>query len=66
MGWMVTRSRCEAALMMFRMETKDRCFAKKVRYHSRKNLAEQRPRVKGQFVSQKLKSATTADAETYS
>jgi len=35
-----------------------------VRYHSREKLTEQRMRVKGQFVSQKLKSATTADAET--
>ncbi|XP_025827115.1 two-component response regulator-like APRR3 isoform X2 [Panicum hallii] len=58
------RSRREAALMKFRMKRKDRCFEKKVRYHSRKKLAEQRPRVKGQFVSQKLKSATTVDAET--
>ncbi|CAO2145659.1 unnamed protein product [Urochloa humidicola] len=58
------RSRREAALMKFRMKRKDRCFEKKVRYHSRKKLAEQRPRVKGQFVSQKLKSAATADAET--
>jgi pseudo-response regulator 5 len=59
------RSRREAALMKFRMKRKDRCFEKKVRYHSRKKLAEQRPRVKGQFVSQKLKSATTAEeAET--
>ncbi|KAL6595533.1 hypothetical protein ACP70R_047873 [Stipagrostis hirtigluma subsp. patula] len=58
------RSRREAALMKFRMKRKDRCFEKKVRYHSRKKLAEQRPRVKGQFVSQKLKSATTTDAET--
>ncbi|CAN6380622.1 unnamed protein product [Urochloa humidicola] len=58
------RSRREVALMKFRMKRKDRCFEKKVRYHSRKKLAEQRPRVKGQFVSQKPKSATTADAET--
>ncbi|TVU26792.1 hypothetical protein EJB05_29356, partial [Eragrostis curvula] len=57
-------SRREAALMKFRMKRKDRCFEKKVRYHSRKKLADQRPRVKGQFVSQKLKSATTTDAET--
>ncbi|XP_062182472.1 two-component response regulator-like APRR3 isoform X2 [Phragmites australis] len=58
------RSRREAALIKFRMKRKDRCFEKKVRYHSRKKLAEQRPRVKGQFVSQKLKSTTTTDAET--
>ncbi|OQU82912.1 hypothetical protein SORBI_3005G044400 [Sorghum bicolor] len=58
------RSRREAALMKFRMKRKDRCFEKKVRYHSRKKLAEQRPRVKGQFVSQKQKSATTTEAET--
>ncbi|XP_018452310.1 two-component response regulator-like APRR3 isoform X1 [Raphanus sativus] len=40
----------EAALMKFRLKRKDRCFEKKVRYHSRKKLAEQRPRVKGQFI----------------
>ncbi|CAH8340971.1 unnamed protein product [Eruca vesicaria subsp. sativa] len=44
------RSEREAALMKFRMKRKDRCFGKKVRYESRKKLAEQRPRVKGQFV----------------
>ncbi|KAF0917995.1 hypothetical protein E2562_021690 [Oryza meyeriana var. granulata] len=58
------RSRREAALLKFRMKRKDRCFEKKVRYHSRKKLAEQRPRVKGQFMSQKLKSAITTEAET--
>ncbi|CAA0824719.1 pseudo-response regulator 5 [Striga hermonthica] len=42
----------EAALNKFRMKRKDRCFEKKVRYESRKKLAEQRPRVKGQFVRQ--------------
>ncbi|KAL0321622.1 UNVERIFIED_CONTAM: Two-component response regulator-like APRR5 [Sesamum calycinum] len=36
----------EAALKKFRMKRKDRCFEKKVRYESRKKLAEQRPRVK--------------------
>nr|BAE72698.1 pseudo-response regulator 59 homologue [Lemna aequinoctialis] len=46
------RSHREAALMKFRLKRKDRCFEKKVRYHSRKMLAEQRPRVKGQFVRQ--------------
>lgn len=40
----------EAALMKFRQKRKERCFEKRVRYHSRKKLAEQRPRVKGQFV----------------
>ncbi|CAL5063183.1 unnamed protein product [Urochloa decumbens] len=42
----------EAALNKFRLKRKDRCFEKKVRYQSRKLLAEQRPRVKGQFVRQ--------------
>ncbi|KAF4366488.1 hypothetical protein F8388_003726 [Cannabis sativa] len=45
-------SQREAALTKFRMKRKDRCFEKKVRYQSRKRLAEQRPRVKGQFVRQ--------------
>ncbi|XP_010506696.1 PREDICTED: two-component response regulator-like APRR9 isoform X1 [Camelina sativa] len=45
-----SRSQREAALMKFRLKRKDRCFDKKVRYQSRKKLAEQRPRVKGQFV----------------
>ncbi|XP_010544877.1 PREDICTED: two-component response regulator-like APRR9 isoform X2 [Tarenaya hassleriana] len=40
----------EAALSKFRMKRKDRCFEKRVRYQSRKKLAEQRPRVRGQFV----------------
>ncbi|OIT04716.1 PREDICTED: two-component response regulator-like APRR9 [Nicotiana attenuata] len=46
------RSQREAALTKFRQKRKDRCFEKKVRYESRKKLAEQRPRVKGQFVRQ--------------
>ncbi|XP_038986655.1 two-component response regulator-like APRR3 [Phoenix dactylifera] len=58
------RSRREAALIKFRMKRKDRCFEKKVRYHSRKMLAEQRPRVRGQFVRQKVPdSMTTTEAE---
>ncbi|XP_042755471.1 two-component response regulator-like APRR3 isoform X2 [Lactuca sativa] len=44
----------EAALNKFRQKRKDRCFEKKVRYHSRKKLAEQRPRVRGQFVRQEV------------
>ncbi|XP_019195113.1 PREDICTED: two-component response regulator-like APRR5 [Ipomoea nil] len=46
------RSQREAALNKFRLKRKDRCYEKKVRYESRKKLAEQRPRVKGQFVRQ--------------
>ncbi|XP_050228975.1 two-component response regulator-like APRR7 isoform X2 [Mercurialis annua] len=45
-------SQREAALIKFRKKRKDRCFRKKVRYQSRKRLAEQRPRVRGQFVRQ--------------
>uniref|UniRef100_A0A7N0RAP4 Pseudo-response regulator 7 n=1 Tax=Kalanchoe fedtschenkoi TaxID=63787 RepID=A0A7N0RAP4_KALFE len=40
----------EAALTKFRQKRKERCFEKKVRYQSRKKLADQRPRVRGQFV----------------
>lgn len=50
----------EAALLKFRLKRKDRCFEKKVRYQSRKKLAEQRPRVKGQFVRQ-VQNDTSAD-----
>ncbi|KAK4848140.1 hypothetical protein QYF36_009745 [Acer negundo] len=52
-------SQREAALTKFRLKRKDRCFEKKVRYQSRKNLAEQRPRVKGQFVRQTRNDTTT-------
>ncbi|KAI3721337.1 hypothetical protein L2E82_32346 [Cichorium intybus] len=44
----------EAALNKFRLKRKERCFEKKVRYQSRKKLAEQRPRVRGQFVKQEV------------
>ncbi|KAJ7972466.1 Two-component response regulator [Quillaja saponaria] len=43
-------SQREAALTKFRQKRKERCFQKKVRYQSRKKLAEQRPRFRGQFV----------------
>lgn len=54
-----SRSQREAALMKFRLKRKDRCFDKKVRYQSRKKLAEQRPRVKGQFVRTVNSDAST-------
>ncbi|XP_061346618.1 two-component response regulator-like APRR1 isoform X2 [Gastrolobium bilobum] len=40
----------QAALMKFRQKRKERCFDKKIRYVNRKQLAERRPRVRGQFV----------------
>lgn len=54
----------EAALTKFRMKRKDRCFDKKVRYESRKKLAEQRPRVKGQFVRQAQVSEPSTSTST--
>ncbi|KAL5572214.1 hypothetical protein UlMin_021811 [Ulmus minor] len=56
-------SQREAALTKFRMKRKDRCFEKKVRYQSRKRLAEQRPRVKGQFVRQMTTDSPVAEAD---
>ncbi|KAH7296408.1 hypothetical protein KP509_26G022500 [Ceratopteris richardii] len=49
-GKLVQAERREAALSKFRMKRKGRCFEKKIRYASRKKLAEQRPRIRGQFV----------------
>nr|ABL09464.1 pseudo-response regulator [Triticum aestivum]BAL63504.1 pseudo-response regulator [Triticum turgidum]BAL63509.1 pseudo-response regulator [Triticum carthlicum]BAL63514.1 pseudo-response regulator [Triticum turgidum subsp. turanicum]BAL63522.1 pseudo-response regulator [Triticum polonicum]BAL63523.1 pseudo-response regulator [Triticum turgidum subsp. turgidum]BAL63533.1 pseudo-response regulator [Triticum dicoccoides]BAL63561.1 pseudo-response regulator [Triticum turgidum subsp. dicoccum] len=46
------RERRVAAVNKFREKRKERNFGKKVRYQSRKRLAEQRPRVRGQFVRQ--------------
>nr|CAB3459076.1 unnamed protein product [Digitaria exilis] len=42
----------QAQLIKYREKKKDRNFGKKVRYQSRKRLADQRPRVRGQFVKQ--------------
>eukprot|EP00850_Spirogloea_muscicola_P016679 SM000137S00457 [mRNA] locus=s137:267770:271378:+ [translate_table: standard] len=50
-------ARREAALSKFRQKRTERCFEKKVRYQSRKRLAEQRPRVRGQFVRQSTSEA---------
>ncbi|PIA54366.1 hypothetical protein AQUCO_00900717v1 [Aquilegia coerulea] len=58
------RSRREAALTKFRLKRKDRCFEKKVRYHNRKKLAEQRPRLKGQFVCQAVAESTSLATES--
>ncbi|KAJ1390631.1 Signal transduction response regulator, receiver domain [Sesbania bispinosa] len=55
-------SQREAALTKFRLKRKERCYEKKVRYQSRKRLAEQRPRVKGQFVRQVHNDHPVADA----
>ncbi|KAK3247539.1 serine/threonine protein kinase prr1 [Cymbomonas tetramitiformis] len=42
------------ALSKFREKRKNLSFEKKVRYVSRKKLAENRPRVRGQFVKRNL------------
>ncbi|BFI28125.1 pseudo-response regulator 7 [Marchantia polymorpha subsp. ruderalis] len=55
-------ARREAALNKFRQKRKERCFEKKVRYQSRKRLAEQRPRVRGQFVRQTVYDVNTGEA----
>ncbi|XP_052187474.1 two-component response regulator-like APRR9 [Diospyros lotus] len=54
----------EAALTKFRLKRKDRCYEKKVRYESRKKLAEQRPRMKGQFVRQMHAEAVAVENES--
>ncbi|KAL9435348.1 hypothetical protein AB3S75_021596 [Citrus x aurantiifolia] len=56
-------SQRDAALTKFRLKRKDRCYDKKVRYQSRKSLAEQRPRVKGQFVRQVSSMLLFSEAE---
>ncbi|XP_024365931.1 two-component response regulator-like PRR37 isoform X2 [Physcomitrium patens] len=56
-------ARREAALNKFRQKRKERCFEKKVRYQSRKKLAEQRPRVRGLFVRQAAHDPSAGDAE---
>ncbi|KAK1320217.1 Two-component response regulator-like PRR73 [Acorus calamus] len=53
----------EAALNKFRLKRKERCFEKKVRYQSRKRLAEQRPRVRGQFVRQNVYDQESHDGD---
>ncbi|XP_062003182.1 two-component response regulator-like APRR7 isoform X1 [Rosa rugosa] len=57
-------SQREAALTKFRQKRNERCFRKKVRYQSRKRLAEQRPRVRGQFVRQTMSENTTRTTDS--
>ena len=50
------------ALHKYKQKRKKLCFTKKIRYESRKQLAQARPRVKGQFVRMAA-GATDADGE---
>jgi hypothetical protein len=54
------------ALLRFRKKRKRLTFEKKVRYVSRKRLAENRPRVRGQFVRQPTTPADDASTVYYS
>lgn len=58
-------SQREAALTKFRLKRKDRCYDKKVRYESRKRQADNRPRVKGQFVRQVQGEVPVAETRGY-
>ncbi|KAH9671925.1 Two-component response regulator-like APRR7 [Citrus sinensis] len=53
----------EAAVTKYRQKKTERCFRKKVRYQSRKRLAEQRPRIRGQFVRQTANENTSREPE---
>ncbi|CAN6479167.1 unnamed protein product [Victoria cruziana] len=57
-------ARREAALVKFRNKRKERCFDKKIRYVNRKRLAENRPRVRGQFVRQSFDAETRSSGQT--
>lgn len=52
----------QAAVERFRQKRKERSFEKKVRYESRKRLAETRPRVKGQFVKSEASAGAGSKA----
>lgn len=54
----------QAALTKFRQKRKARCYRRKVRYLSRKRLAEQRPRVRGQFVCQAPAGIPSKDTDS--
>ncbi|XP_076960788.1 two-component response regulator-like APRR7 isoform X2 [Bidens hawaiensis] len=53
----------QAALIKFRQKRKDRCFKKKIRYQNRKQLAEQRPPMRGQFVKQTGRESSSNAAD---
>lgn len=50
-----------SAILRFRQKREQRSFDKKVRYVSRKRLAEARPRVRGQFVKAEVAAAYLAE-----
>lgn len=56
----------QAAVARYLEKKKQRTFRKKVRYESRKKLAESRPRVRGQFVRQDVAAATALMAASAS
>lgn len=53
----------KAAIHRFREKRKARTFDKKVRYESRKRLADSRPRIKGQFVKAEVAAALVPNAK---
>ncbi len=53
----------KAAIDRFREKRKARTFNKKVRYESRKRLAESRPRIRGQFVKAEVAAKYYKDHE---
>ena len=54
----------KAAIERFRAKRNQRSFEKKVRYTSRQRLAENRPRIKGQFVKATSQDDITKEAST--
>lgn len=51
------------ALHKYKQKRKNLCFTKKIRYESRKQLAQARPRVKGQFVRMAAEETPGLDAD---
>lgn len=57
----ITTANRRSAILRFRQKREQRSFDKKVRYVSRKRLAEARPRVRGQFVKAEVAAAYFAE-----